>query len=172
MNRPAEQSAEQGFTLVETVVTMVLAVMMLYGLHATLNTSIRGRQSAQELATAHGHAMDFLSRLRGITFGQATDPAPGSNLLDELFDDNQTFGTITLHQLVVQPTAQGHTFAMANGGVVGTWRVKVSRDLNRNGVIDGLREGRDDLLGIEIYFNGRLMASSMRAADPDFTTKD
>jgi len=165
-------NGEAGFTLVETVITMVVAVMMLYGLHATLNTSIKGRKSAQELSVAHVHAMDFLARLRQITFGQATDPAPSSTMLDNLFDDDQNLGTITLHQLVVAPPAPGYTFTMHQGGTVGTWRVKVSRDLNHNGVIDGLREGRDDLLGIEIYFNGRLMAASMRAADPDFTTKD
>jgi len=172
MKRQTMPGGEQGFTLVETVITMVLAVMMLYGLHATLNTSIKGRKAAQKLSVAHAHAMDFLNRLRQITFGQAGDPAPTSSQLDELFNDDQNLGNITLHQLVVAPSAPGYTFDMHQGGTNGTWRVKVSRDLNHNGVIDGLREGREDLLGIEIWFNGKLMAASMRAADPDFTTKD
>ncbi len=166
------RAAEAGLSLVETVITMVLAVLMLYGLHSTLSMSMKGRVAADKIDQVHGHAMDFANRLRQISFGSAGAGTPSAAQLDELFDDDQDLGTVTLHQLVVQPNQPGWSFQMARNGIVGTWRIKVSRDLDRNGALGGAREGRNDLLGIEIWFGNRLQLHVLRAADPDFTTKD
>lgn len=163
-----------GFTLVETMITLVLAVLMLYGMHATLSSSIRGRSAAQQIDQVHVQATDYLNRLRAIPFGAASDSPAGPGALANLFDGDQEYGSATLQQLRVPVTSIGHWQDVAAGGLIGRWRYKVSRDLNHDGdeTDAGLREGRDDLLGIEIWFNDRLVMHGIRAAGPDDTTPD
>ncbi|MBK8101474.1 MAG: hypothetical protein IPK26_30705 [Planctomycetes bacterium] len=166
--------AAAGFTLVETMITLVLAVLMLYGMHATLNSSIRGRLAAQQIDQVHVMATDYLNRLRAIPFGSAADGPAGGAALSALFDDDQDHGSITLHQVRVAVNSAGHWQDVAANGLIGRWRFKVTRDLNHDGdeTDPGLREGRDDLLGLEIWFNDRLVMHGIRAAGPDATTPD
>lgn len=161
-----------GFSLVETMLTLVLAVLVVYSVHATLQTSIKGQVASAQLHETQRMANDFLSRLRCISFGLLTDPPASSLALDELFDDDDDFGPITLHQLAVAVANPGYTFRIGMRGLVGTWRIKVDRDLDGDGLTTGPREGREDLLHIAIFFEERLIVSTIRAADPAFTQVD
>jgi Tfp pilus assembly protein PilV len=163
---------DAGFTLVETVVTLVLVLFAIYGLHATLTSSIRGRVATQQLDRVHRLATDMVARIRRLPFGTVSDPTPAAEDLDELFDADDDLGSITLQQLRVLPTQPGWTFTVATDGMTGQFRVKVSRDLDRDGLVTGWREGRDDILGVEIWYDGRLVMATSRAADPSFTTID
>lgn len=170
--RTASPPAEHGFSLVETMITLVLAVLVVYSVHSTLRTTLTGQVAANEMHAIQRMADDLLMRLRTIGFGTDTDPPVSGLALDELFDDDEDFGPITLHQLVVGPTDGGYTFRVNSNGLVGTWRIKVDRDLDGDGDTDGPREGRRDLLHIAIFFDDRLVLSTLRAADPAFTEVD
>lgn len=164
--------AEAGFSLVEAMLTLVLAVLVVYSVHATLQASIKGQVASTQMHSVQRMASDFLSRLRRISFGLFTDPPASALALDELFDADDDFGPITLHQLAVAPDNPGFTFRTGIDGVVGTWRIKVDRDLDGDGSTSGPREGRQDLLRIAIFFDERLILSTIRAADPAFTQVD
>lgn len=164
--------ADAGFSLVETTLTLVLAVLLVYSVHATLQASLKGQVASTQLCQAQRLANDFLSRMRRISFGLDSDPPASANALDELFDADDDFGPITLHQLAVAPSHPGFTFRTAAQGVVGNWRIKVDRDLDGDGSASGPREGRNDLMRIAIYFDERLLLSTVRAADPAFTQVD
>lgn len=161
-----------GFTLLELTVSLLLASLLLYAVHTSLQTSIRGRRAAEQNHRTFQIALDLLDRLREIPFGSPTDPAPTSLQLTELFDDDNVTGTITLSQLRVAPTAPGYSFDVAANNVVGTFEVHVSDDLDGDGANTGPREGRPDLFRLAILFNGRLQIATLRAAEPDFTVKD
>lgn len=167
-----EHERTAGFSLVETMITLVLAVLVVYSVHSTLQTTLSGQVAANQLYATQRMANDLMARLRAISFGTVTDPPASALALDELFDDDEDFGPITLHQLAVAPSAPGYSFRTNMQGVVGTWRVKVDRDLDGNGDTDGPREGRDDVFRIAIFFDEALVLSTLRAADPSFTQVD
>ena len=166
--------AERGFTLVETAAVLAVSIFLLYALHTTLTSSVKSREVSDRMHRTSVLTAEYLERIRGLPFGRNTDPAPAGSQMTELFDDDQEFGTITLHQLKVLPTEQGHTFQTTSGtgSVSGTWRIKVSTDLDGNGTVDGPREGRDDIFRVEIYFNNQLQRETLIAADPAFTKED
>ena len=163
---------ERGFTLVETAVALTLSIVLLYTLHATLRSSIGARQATEQEHRVMRIAADYVARLRDVPFGNAMQPAASGAQLDELFDDDLDLGTVTLLQLRSAPHLPGHTFAMSSAGVTGRWRVRVTSDLDGDGSMTGAREGRDDIVRIEVYFDDRLMFTTMRAHEPANTTKD
>lgn len=163
---------EGGFSLIEVTITLVVSVLMLYALHSTVRSSLDTRRSTRRAYEISRLAQDYLSRLQDLPFGKPTDPKPSGSQLSELFDDDEDYGTITLYQLVVPPDEEGHVFVVAADGLVGVWRIKVSTDLDADGDLDGPREGRPDLVRIDIYFQERLVLSTMRAAEPEQTTID
>ena len=167
LQQSREPARDRGFTLVELAASMTLAMVMLIALHTTLRSSVSARKDAEQQHRIDTMAANWLMRLREINFGKTTDPAPGAPALDELFDDDEDYGAITLMQL--RPDV---TFTTAAGGVVGTWRIQVSDDLNGDGDNTDSREGRPDLLRIVITFNGIQQYSTLRSADPAFCRYD
>ncbi len=161
-----------GCSLIEAVLTLTLSVFLLYTLHTTLQSSISARESTQRNHQIQEMGNDYLAKLRQIPFGTPTDPAPSGSQLSELFDDDQDLGSISLSQVLVQPDHPGHTFGVASDGLIGIWRVRTTNDLDGNQSIDGLREGRPDLMRIEIYFEERLVIEALRASDVALTVTD
>ena len=170
--RSDRKGDQKGFTLVEVVAVLAISVFLLYALHTSLAASIKSRQLAERTHRLSGLAAEYLSRLRAVPFGQAADPVPTGLQLSELWDDDQDLGSITLHQVSVPVDQLGHTFTVASNGLIGTWRVKVSKDLDGNGIIDGDRDGRNDIFRIEIYFNDVLQRQTVISAEPAFTKED
>jgi uncharacterized membrane protein YgcG len=167
-----EQIGQDGFTLIDATITLLVSVLMLYTLHSGTQTSLSARKASERIYAAHLQGMDFLERVRKLPFGQASDPAPQAAQLKEFFDDDDDLGTITLTQLKVSPTSQGYQFKMASNGLKGTWEVKVTDDLDGDGNNTGPREGRSDLLKIEVRFDNKIMFQSLRSSDPSFTIID
>lgn len=161
-----------GFSLIEAMLTLVLSVFLLSTLHATLKSSLSSRESTERNHQIHEMGSDYLAKLRQLPFGTPLDPTPTGPQLSELFDDDQDLGTITLNQLLVQPDHPGHTFAVASDGLSGTWRIRLTNDLDGDQSIAGPREGRADLMRIEIYFDERLILESLRAGDVALTVLD
>ncbi len=162
--------SEQGFSLVDVCVTLSVSVIMLYALHSGTRTAIRTRQTVESQYQLHLYAAEFLSRIRRLPYGNIADPAPSATQLQELFDADQDLGSITASQLVVPPTDDGLLFTMSSREIRGTWRVRVTHDVNGDGDTTDAREGRQDLMRIEIYYQDRLMFESLRAADPIMTS--
>ncbi len=167
-----QTSGQEGFTLIDATITLLVSVLMLYTLHSGTQTSMSARRASERIYAAHLQGMDFMERVRKIPFGQASDPTPTAAQLQEFFDDDDDLGSITLTQLKVSPTASGYQFKMASKGLIGTWELKVTDDLDGDGNNTGPREGRSDLLKIEIYFEGKIMFQSLRTSDPSFTIVD
>ena len=163
---------QEGFTLIDATITLLVSVLMLYTLHSGTQTSLSARKASERIYAAHLQAMDYLERVRKIPFGQSSDPSPTAAQLQEFFDDDDDLGSITLTQLKVSPSANGYQFKMASNGLKGTWEIKITDDLDGDGNNTGPREGRSDLLKIEILFDGKIMLQSLRASDPSLTLID
>lgn len=167
----SNSNSAAGFALVEVTIAMVLAVVMILALHQMITVSFKARQSADKKFHVSVRSEDYLRKIRQLQFGKASDPPPTATQLSELFDDDDDVGTITLHQLRVPPANPGHSFNVASAELSGLFRVKVTNDLDGDGLLTGPREGRDDLLRIEIFFDNRRTLDTKRAAEPEFTTK-
>ena len=63
------------------------------------------------------------------------------------------------------PTEEaGHSFQLVDFPYEGLWEVRITGDLNNDGDEDDEREGRGDLLRIDILYNGVLILETMRTA--------
>ena len=165
-------SSEAGFSLIELMGALVVLTIMLLGLQSTLFSSIKTRASNKVQEHRNRLAIDYMQRLKKIPFGTAADPVATAAQLTELLDDDQDFGTVTLQQIDTAPAAPGYSFTTLLEGVTTDWRITINNDLDRSGVADGFREGRQDLFLVEIYAENRLMLRTFRAAGFTNTTKD
>jgi hypothetical protein len=146
--------------------------MLLFALHASTQSSITTRRSAEREYQIHLVATEFLSRLRRIPFGSPTDPTASPDQLTELFDDDDDLGSITLSQLVHSPLESGYSFTMVTPSFSGTWQVRVVRDLNGDGDLDDARESRNDIVRVALRLNDRRIMNTLRAAEASATTAD
>ena len=168
----SDRPTEAGMTLIEVTFAMVMTALAMVALHSTLSASVEGREAASDSQQVHSLGLELLERIKELPFGSASESPATPGALTELFDDDQDLGSASLSQLVVAADQTGHVFGVAANGVTGTWEVRVTRDLDGNGAIDGPRDGRDDLVRIEILFDGRPMFETFRAAAPAETVPD
>lgn len=161
-----------GFSLLELCASAALAALLLLTLQSTLQSSIHTRMQSRVLEIRHSQADDYLQRMLVIPFGTGSEPAPTPAELTEFFDDDAELGPITLRQIQTPAGEPGHSFTTAREGITTLWRIAVTDDLDGDGTSIGMREGRPDLLGIEIYADNRLMLRTVRAADVPNTRKD
>ena len=164
---------ERGFSLIEVTTGVALMTVMVYGLHATLLSATNGRTSVKRTDRAAAIAQDYAERLQALPFGTLNGGASAA-ALEELFDDDDNLGNGTLRQLRVPGNDVGHWFVATVDGLTGRWRVRVSGDLNNDGDENDTawREGRNDLLAIQIWFDDRLVVRTMRAAPVEETIAD
>lgn len=161
-----------GFTLIEVCIALTVSVVMLYALHAGTRTAMSTRRTVESEYQVHLFASEFLSRLRRLPFGSPGAPPPTNSELSELFDADQNLGSVTLMQLRVAPGSEGYSFAIASQELRGTWRVRVTSDLNGDGDVADERENRSDLLRAEIHYRDRLRLETLRAAEAPMTLLD
>ncbi len=154
----------RGFTLVE----VMLVTSMMMTILATFAVGIRAGHAATEemqrrsvLTVMSGDLMD---RLYQINFGTVADPDASEEQLTELFDDDDVLGSISLSSMRVAPGVPGHSFQLANFEYGGNWEVRVTGDLNNDGDEDDSLEGREDLMRIDILYNGSLVLETIRTA--------
>ncbi|MFN6145935.1 MAG: prepilin-type N-terminal cleavage/methylation domain-containing protein [Planctomycetota bacterium] len=169
----APTAAERGFSLVEVTTAAALLAILLYGLHSTMLSAVTGRATVNRTDRVSSLASEYLDRLQAVPFGAGNGSATAAEL-EELFDDDQDLGTVTLRELRVPANQEGHWFVGTQDGVTGRWRIRVTNDLNGDGDSTDVawREGRDDLLGVEIWFDDRLVVRAIRAAPVEETTAD
>ena len=150
----------RGFSLVEVVIATATLALVGLGVASGVVTGHQSTQTLERGAHLANKALDFQERLLAIPFGSPEDPPATGAELDELLDDDDVLGTISLHKLRAFGPAE---FELAGFPVPGRWQVVVDADLNGDGAIDAaLEEGRDDLLRIAIFHDGRLVARTAR----------
>ncbi len=169
---PQRNDELAGFSLVELMLSLSLVVVTLILLQSTLFSAIKNRVATAEQDQRNAMAYDLIQRLTAIPFGKQGDPAATGAQLSELFDDDQDLGTVNLKNLQTAPATPGHSFTTNLDGVTTAWRISVTSDLDGDGLTTSFREGRPDLLQIEIYAQGRLMFRTARAAEYTNTRKD
>jgi hypothetical protein len=170
--RVPRASRSDGFTLVELCGASVLAAVLLLTMHTTLQSSVRSRRDGLGNETRQTQAYEFLQRLQELPFGTGTEGAPTAEALTELFDDDDELGDLSLRQVQTPVGVPGHGFTTDLDGTRTRWRIVVSDDLDGDGRNDGPREGRPDLLRIEILADDRLMFRTLRAAEVANTRRD
>lgn len=164
--------AQTGFTMVELMGSLTVMILLVMALQSTLFSTVKIRSSNEVQARRFDQAYEYMQRLKQIPFGTPADPPATPAQLTELFDDDQDVGNVTLRQVSTAPGSPGHSFTTQLDDVTTRWRVHVNSDLDRDGSATGFREGRPDLLLIEVYAEERLMFRTVRAADYANTQKD
>ena len=168
---------EAGLTLLEAVFGLAILTSGLLFVGAAL-------QSANQTASAIEEDLRVLSKAQDIAdlcvlqpFGDDADPTPTAVQLDELFNDDDVPGDITLNQLSRWPVADdGWTFSLAGFPVPGAWRVKVDNDVSDtrppptgNLVLDAADVAKltaiknaKSIYAIRVYFNDELILMTLR----------
>lgn len=171
-SEPPRRCAESGFSLIDVCVTLFVCVVVIFALHSGTRTAMETRKSVERNYQLQLFSNDFVGRLRRLPFGNPGAPTIQAAQLDALFDADQDLGTASFIQLRVPATHDGHSFLMAGNDFTEAWRVRVTNDLNGDGDTNDEREGRDDLLRIEIYYDNRLLVETLRGADANLTAPD
>ena len=174
-----KQKAQSGFTLIEVILTFAILAVATTALGLTELSAARRQQElkARDIAFARGQAI--MERVLRMPFG-----TPGAAKLtnlqyDALFGTDADVRTMTLTQIQQRDTngdgvvnEKPIQFKLEGVEDAGVWTVHVDVDLDGNGLIepniDGVetREGRTDLLRIEILRNGKTVLRTIRARTP------
>ena len=176
MTRPKPQA---GFTLIEVMLTFAILAIATTALGLVELGNQRRKQhlKSRDIAFARGQAI--MERILRMPFG-----TPGATQLtnvqyDSLFGTDADVRTMSLTQIQQRDNdadnivdAPPIRFKLDGVEDRGEWEVFVDNDLDGNGVIepiiDGVetREGRTDLLRIEIRRNQRTVLRTIRARTP------
>ena len=176
MNRKSTQS---GFTLIEVILTFsILAIgTTALGLVEISNAQRQRDLKSRDVAFSRGQAI--MERILRMPFGTPDAMGLTSTQYDSLFGSDGDVRTMSLTQ--IQQTdanadgtidTQPIKFKLEGVEDNGVWEVFVDSDLDGNGavepIVDGVetREGRTDLLRIEIRRNGRTVIRTIRARTP------
>ena len=174
-----QKSPQTGFTLIEVVLTFsILAVATTAMALVELGNAQRTRHlKERDIAFARGQAI--MERILRMPFGTPGAAALTSNQFDALFGTDGDVRTMGLTQIMQKDADDDGVidsgplrFKLEGVEDSGTWEVYVDSDLDGNGkiepTIDGIdtREGRNDLLRIEIRRNGRTLIKTIRARTP------
>lgn len=150
----------RGFSLLEVLFSLAAIALLALGVAGGVVTGQRASRTLEDQARLENTAFGFQERLMAIPFGSLADSAASGSELDELFNDDDVLGTATLHKVAAFGPAE---FTLDGSGLSGQWRIVVDADLDGDGTIDTtLEEGRDDLLRIAVYYDGRLITRTAR----------
>ena len=157
---------ETGFTLIELMIALFVFMIVLLGLGHAAHTSLRASNEVAVQQLAMNQAQSFTDRIYRLNFGETTDPNPTTDQLDELFDDDQDFGNVSLVQLSRYPTTEdGWKFSLSDFPTTGEWMIQVDQDLDDDGVVLGALEEDGNIFRVRIYFEDALYLSTNRAKE-------
>ena len=174
-----QQKSQLGFTLIEVMLTAAILVVSSTALGLMELSAARRQQElkARDIGFARGQAI--MERVLRMPFGTPGATKLTSLQYDALFGTDADVRTMTLTQIQQRDTnadgvvdEQPIQFTLEGVEDAGVWTVHVDADLDGNGVIEPnlfgveTREGRTDLLRIEIIRNGRTVLRTIRARTP------
>lgn len=150
---------DRGFTLVEILFSLAILATVCLGLATGVTTGHRSAAALDRESRLVQQAQGYLERLFTVPFGAAAAlPATGAELT-ELFDEDDDFGTATLHGLRAFGPIE---FEPAEFPFRGMFRIVVAGDLNGDGDTADPFEGRADILRLAVFFEDRLLAETLR----------
>ncbi len=156
----------KGFTLLEVMVALAFFIIALLGISSGVMEGVKTTGELQREQIVKGQAQIFINRLMSLNFGQPGDPVPTASQLDELFDDDDVIGAVTLMSLSKAPAEDGGwRFELAGFPVQGQWLVTVTQDLNGDGNVQGVLEEGGQLLRITVAFDGDVILSTVRGRE-------
>lgn len=171
--------SQNGFSLVEVVLTFSILAVATTALGLTEISNARRSQEmkARDVAFARGQA--FMERLLRMPFGSPDAPRMASTDLDRLFGSDGDVRMLSLTQ-IQRRDIDGNgvidegpiRFVLKGVEDSGEWEIFVDGDLDGNGKIEPTigsvetREGRTDLLRIELRRNDRMVLKTLRARTP------
>ena len=164
--RNHDNDRQGGFSLLEVVFSLSALSMSVVSVGLGVHQGMQVSREIRDMETVQAQAQAFLDVLLAQSFGNVADPTPDPEQLDEIFDNDLEGGDVTLQQLTNWPPQnEGWVFSLANFPVTGVWRVQVDTDFNDDGAIAGGLEGRDDVLRVKVFFDGRLILSTNTATE-------
>jgi type II secretory pathway pseudopilin PulG len=175
MNR----KGQAGFSLIEVVLTFSILAVATTALGLVELTNARRSQYLKQRDIAFARGQAIMERVLRVPFGAPGAAKANAGELDLLFGSDDDVRAVSLTQLqqrdlnddgvVDEPP---YRFTLKGVEEKGNWEVFVDADLDGNGkieqLIDGVetREGRSDLLRLEIRRNGKTVLKTLRARTP------
>lgn len=161
---PRRRRFARGFSMLEVLLVASMMMTVLTTVGVGLRSGHASKREMERRAQLTLVAGELLDRLFRIGYGNADDAGASGAQLTELFDGDSELGTATLTSLRVAAGSEGHSFALDAFPWGGLFEVRVDADLNGDGDEDDEREGRPDLLRINILWNGGVVLESLRCA--------
>jgi len=180
-----KNKGQAGFSMVEVIMTFSILLVATTALGLTELSNSRRSQELKERDIAFGRGQAIMERILRVPFGSPGATAASGAQLDMLLGSDGDVRAISLTQLQQRDdNADGVAdtppirFTLEGVEDNGEWEIFIDADLDGNGriepVIDGVetREGRSDLLRIEIRRNGRTVLRTLRARTPQEQDED
>jgi len=178
-----KRKGQAGFSLVEVVLTFSIMAVATTALGLVEVSNARRSQELKERDIAFGRGQAIMERILRMPFGAPNALAATSDKYDILFGSDEDVRQVSLTEVMQRDEdANGEVdtgpirFKLEGVEDKGVWEVYVDADLDGNGIIepsitvDGVtidtREGRSDLMRIEIRRNGRTVLKTLRARTP------
>jgi len=171
--------SEAGFSLIEVILTFSILAVATTALGLVELSSAQRSQDLKSRDIAFARSQAIMERILRMPFGAPGATAPTAAQLDMVFGSDEDVRAVSLMQLQQQdrngdgivddPPFRFHLKGVEDRGL---WEVFVDADLDGNGriepVVDGIptREGRNDLLRLEIRRNGKTVLKTLRARTP------
>ena len=153
-----------GFSLIEVMLVASMLMTVLTTIGVGLKSGHDANRELQRRAQLTLVCSELLDRLFRLDFGQQGGASATPAQLTELFDADSELGTATLSSLRTPAGQPGFQFELADFPWGGKFEVRVDADLNGDGDETDTREGRADLLRINVLWDGVLILESMRCA--------
>ena len=164
---------QQAFTLIEVVLTFSILAVATIALGLVEISNARRTQDLKERDISFARGQAFMERILRMPFGPPNPSAMTAQEFDTLFGTDDDVRSVSLTQLEQSVAASGPIrFQLEGVEDSGVWEVFVDGDLDGNGAIEDVvagvptREGRGDLLRIEIRRDGRTVLKTLRARTP------
>jgi len=180
-----KSKSQAGFSLIEVVLTFSILAVATTALGLVELSNSQRTQDLKRRDIAFGRGQAIMERILRVPFGAPGAVAATGTQLDILFGSDEDVRQVSLTQLqqldrnndgvVDDPRI---TFKLEGVEDHGEWEIFIDNDLDGNGLIEPIfppppatggvetREGRSDLLRIEIRRNGRTVLKTLRARTP------
>lgn len=170
---------QDGFSLVEVVLTFSILAIATTALGLVELSNSRRSQHLKQRDISFARGQAIMERILRVPFGTPGAAAATPQQLDILFGSDQDVRQLTLTQIQQNDTNGDGivddaplTFTLEGVEDAGVWEVFIDADLDGNGTIEPLidgvetREGRNDLLRLEIRRDGKTVLKTLRARTP------